>query len=1166
MAAFISTRADRCRALVLALVTVAWAAGGAPAAEEDTRLAFAPDGAVAVLRLEEAGPNVIKTASPGRGFFLETWTTFGTRQLRLDHVTRSGDTLVVRRMSQPLPCFTFTVTEGKGYMGLKLARAEGLPKNQFVLALEMSCNGKVLGQPLDAMSEPLGSTQRGPTADVVGAEWRYLWHHSASAPAGGMAFYAGGDHAKEDESLLEIWVREDLPRPAIDEPWTIDRARRWVDDYATRFADQTQMIIAADNPEDLYSMADYAHGAGVKQVYLHTDTWRGEYWPSKHSHVHVNPRVFPEGVEDVRRFSRYLGDRGMFLALHGTSGSIGFFDPNHVAGRVDPGLATWGAGTLETLVNAEETTIRFKPNDGTSFPFVEGWAEGQPGNIGGSNNPTFFRIGDEIIGVGGFEDTDRDVWTLTRCRRGVGATMAAPHHAGASAVGLIAPYGQVLVPDVDGPLLDRIAGEFAEFVNAAGQGSLVYDALEIHAYPRWGVRAFPALVAKRLTHPVITNTSGGEPVWCNLEERFHRVTGVMPQRRVGHAAADIVLESGYRRATDVLTFNQQIASALAGGNSKLIFQKGEAMFGIDRGMIATHGLSAEFRELFSRWREVIPRIADRRQDLQAILADGGRFPSRIGMSKGFMTVDLRETSDAYEIVPVRIMTRAEGDAPWMSGVESAAVGPRQFVVPGDVLALVNPFGPQPPRLTIRVLPEVTTAAESKPRPPSTSDRTILDDYLTGVAGAGSATARPHPLEAAHWIWCGGDESAPRSGKAVFFRKIVNVPATKIIREAALFLCGDDEIICHVNGRRMKTNKMWQQVLYADITAALVPGDNLIAVEVRNGGGEGGGIASAVITYDAGETLAIPTDRTWKSFDRKVQGWLEPGFDDAAWIPAVQLGPFGMPPWGRPSLMLEQKTELQPRASAITNQRHAKIVEDGDGVVVSATNERAEDQWLQTDFPGWNTVATMPGRGLSLDVTGDGSGAVLVVQLLGGGERDYVVKIDFNGKRTIVIPTGEVSWASGHWGRRPGTERFAYGAIHRVAMGFGFIPAKTSPSVKVENLQLLHERESRITNPTVRVGKGMLHIEGTIHSGECFRYEGGEFGGIYDENWKKKRELPVRTMDFTMPAGTAPVVIDVPEGSSRPWLEVQLIVEGKPLTVMKSGTAGPNGENRSIPPR
>ena len=47
-------------------------------------------------------------------------------------------------------------------------------------------------------------------------------------------------------------------------------------------------------------------------------------------------------------------------------------------------------------------------------------------------------------------------------------------------------------------------------------------------------------------------------------------------------------------------------------------------------------------------------------------------------------------------------------------------------------------------------------------------------------------------------------------------------------------------------------------------------------------------------------------------------------------------------------------------------------------------------------------------------SGDNSGALLLVQL---GNRDYVVTIDFVGRRYVEIPNGEVSWATGAWGWR-----------------------------------------------------------------------------------------------------------------------------------------------------
>ena len=263
----------------------------------------------------------------------------------------------------------------------------------------------------------------------------------------------------------------------------------------------------------------------------------------------------------------------------------------------------------------------------------------------------------------------------------------------------------------------------------------------------------------------------------------------------------------------------------------------------------------------------------------------------------------------------------------------------------------------------------------------------------------------------------------------------------------------------------------------------------------------------------------------------------------------------MQPWGKPALVLMTQASLQPKADEVRNQAYAKYAQDGDGVVVSAENPRDQAFMKEDDLPSLARTVAMPGHGLSLDVTGDGSGAVLVIQLLAGKARDYVVKIDFTGKRTIVIPTGEVSWADGNWGRRQGTERFSYGVISGVAMGFGYIPAKASPRVKVENLQLLEDRPSKLINPVVAVGAGELQVSGEVESGQYLHYTGGDTAGVYDENWHLLKQLPVTRRDYLMPSGKAPVSVKVADGAPTPWLETQFFSEGAPIRIPKEGSAG-----------
>src|SRR5205823_3438440 len=124
-------------------------------------------------------------------------------------------------------------------------------------------------------------------------------------------------------------------------------------------------------------------------------------------------------------------------------------------------------------------------------------------------------------------------------------------------------------------------------------------------------------VARRLDHPVITGSSGGCPVWSNLEQRFNRIRS-LPLRGKWIIAA-FTLERGYRRATDLLEFNYNIASDVAGGGGELRFGKSEAMFGINSEMLANHGLSEQFRDSLRMWKDLIPHLTtQQRQKLREI--------------------------------------------------------------------------------------------------------------------------------------------------------------------------------------------------------------------------------------------------------------------------------------------------------------------------------------------------------------------------------------------------------------------------------------------------------------------------------------------------------------------------------------------------------------------
>lgn len=220
--------------------------------------------------------------------------------------------------------------------------------------------------------------------------------------------------------------------------------------------------------------------------------------------------------------------------------------------------------------------------------------------------------------------------------------------------------------------------------------------------------------------------------------------------------------------------------------------------------------------------------------------------------------------------------------------------------------------------------------------------------------------------------------------------------------------------------------------------------------------------------------------------------------------------------------------------------------EGNVLVLTASNSTDQVQRETEHLPSWNLAVNMTyRRGLGMCVTGDSSGALLLVQL---GSRDYVVPIDFTGRRYVEIPNGEVSWASSAWGWRMETKSTDYAKVRRVKIGFGEVPPRGQAAVKVEQLTALGEIHVALENPVVRVGTGQLRVRGTIPSGHFLQYTGGDRAILYDENWHRRAEFPVEETNFAMPPGQASVTVSTEQAGSKPWLEVRFLTTSTPIPV------------------
>ena len=47
-----------------------------------------------------------------------------------------------------------------------------------------------------------------------------------------------------------------------------------------------------------------------------------------------------------------------------------------------------------------------------------------------------------------------------------------------------------------------------------------------------------------------------------------------------------------------------------------------------------------------------------------------------------------------------------------------------------------------------------------------------------------------------------------------------------------------------------------------------------------------------ITFETGDTLVFDTDSDWKTHDTEQDGWYARNFDDADWVSAMEIAPYG----------------------------------------------------------------------------------------------------------------------------------------------------------------------------------------------------------------------------------------------------------------------------------
>ncbi|EDM27324.1 hypothetical protein LNTAR_21460 [Lentisphaera araneosa HTCC2155] len=1025
----------------------------------------------------------------------------------------------------------FEVKAEEHYLAFKILKTKGFNSSDLTIFgffgfLESAINVF----PLDYMTD-CGKSHTGET----NVKWKWKWAKGKDLPRGGFAFIHATTDDEYDEALHHIWVKENQPHPKINGEWTVERSKQWMKEWQEKNMDRSRFILTAHSMDDLFYLADKAEQLDMKEIYLHTDTWRGEYWPIKRGFLTVNPKIFPNGEKDFQRFSGYLKEKNIGLTIHTLSCPIANEDPDYTKPTIDPRLADWVKGTLAKPASATDKTLYFKAPPGSELPTIEKGVFG-PESIQPWDNINTFQIADEFVTVGSFSDTDTGVWKLNNCQRGSINTKASAHKAEIKARGLIRSYGMVFIPGNDTDMVEELAKRYAEFCNKNGVTHCEQDAAEVHtAENNWGYHKFTEYVYKNIEHMVTSNSSSGRPMPSQMEYKFRKSRNVVKNRQGSKFGMNLHYIA--RVSTGPYDNSPTWSGAAASGKRTFSMEKNEPMFGITRDILSSHGLTDTFIEKQNHWKKATKllsadqskRIRSKREVLYAQTATHEIF-------------DIDKTELGYAITPKQLMRREGIETPWALGSEFGPVAPRQYLQSGDTLKLNNPYPESEPEVIIRVLSALGDGQTDSPQKRKEINEKANDAIAAYNIGAGLQKKR-HPLEGAKHIWVAGGE--PKHGNCWMRKKFT-------LKEQAvsgfLFLHADDSVQVYVNGHQVANVSGWDKGHIVDVQKYLKKGDNVLAAEVSND--HGGGCFTGALTIETSkEAFSFLSDKTWLTSSKSQREWNQIKFDDSKWKCAHSFGTFGKSPWPRVHLKpVSPSYKLQPQAKQIKQVGDYQFTDVDNALRLRYSNQRSK-AIKNENFPSWRASGSMRGaRGIGLTVEGDGSGAILVVQVSAGGHRDYIVPLDFKGKKDIVIPSGEVSWSDLRWGFRFNTKHMKYGSVSQVSLGLGIIPKETNVDIKVSNLRLLVEQPSELKNPVIKIGKGSLQVKGSIKTDHYLWFKGGSSVGVYDLNWNKIKDLPVVKKTFVTKQGKNSLALNAQKQKNSPWLECQFIVKDKKLLV------------------
>ena len=167
--------------------------------------------------------------------------------------------------------------------------------------------------------------------------------------------------------------------------------------------------------------------------------------------------------------------------------------------------------------------------------------------------------------------------------------------------------------------------------------------------------------------------------------------------------------------------------------------------------------------------------------------------------------------------------------------------------------------------------------------------------------AAAALKQLQRLDDHKWMWANGAVPGNQPPGQVYFRKVIQIPADRTVKQATFLLAADDSFRLFINGHSAGQGTTWQQVSSPDVTGRLQPGANALGIEATNGGDNpspAGVIGRLIIVFTSGDPMLVPIDSSWQTSRQAGERWNWADFVASDWKPAAEVAKYGDAPWGR----------------------------------------------------------------------------------------------------------------------------------------------------------------------------------------------------------------------------------------------------------------------------